>query len=194
MVGPPSIGPPQHMGPPSYPPPQVQYAMPMPPQPPQEAEKKKDEEEKEEEKKVKPKANRMVAGKVWHDESLEEWDTSDFRCFVGDLGNEVSDDGLARAFAKYTSMQKAKVVRDKRNSKSRGYGFVSFKDPNDFMKAMKEMNGKYIGNRPIKMRKSSWKERDFGVAKKRQKKKEELLGKKSVGKNKGKNRAAMKFS
>jgi len=66
----------------------------------------------------------------------------DFRIFCGDLGNEVTDDVLARAFSRYPSFQKAKVVRDKRTNKTRGYGFVSFKDPNDFVRAMREMNGK----------------------------------------------------
>ncbi|VDP79295.1 unnamed protein product [Schistosoma curassoni] len=66
----------------------------------------------------------------------------DFRLFCGDLGNEVTDDTLARAFNRYPSFQKAKVVRDKRTSKSRGYGFVSFSDPGDFTRAMREMNGK----------------------------------------------------
>jgi len=66
----------------------------------------------------------------------------DFRLFCGDLGNEVTDDALARAFNKYPSFQKAKVIRDKRSNKTKGFGFVSFKDPNDFTKAMREMNGK----------------------------------------------------
>ena len=68
--------------------------------------------------------------------------TEDFRIFCGDLGNEVSDEVLARAFSRYPSFQKAKVVRDKRTNKTRGFGFVSFKDPNDFVKAIREMNGK----------------------------------------------------
>jgi RNA recognition motif-containing protein len=51
------------------------------------------------------------------------------------------------------------VVRDKRTNKSKGFGFVSFLDVNDFAKAIKEMSGKYIGNRPCKLRKSSWEER-----------------------------------
>lgn len=65
----------------------------------------------------------------------------DFRIFCGDLGNEVNDDILARAFARYPSFLKAKVVRDKRTGKTKGYGFVSFKDPNDYVRAMREMNG-----------------------------------------------------
>ena len=68
--------------------------------------------------------------------------TDDFRVFVGDIGNEVTDEHLTRAFSKYPSFRKAKVVRDKKSNKTKGYGFISFKDPNDFIKAMREMNGK----------------------------------------------------
>lgn len=37
-----------------------------------------------------------------------------------------------------------------------GYGFVSFRDPATGAKALREMDGKYVGNRPCKLRKSSW--------------------------------------
>lgn len=53
----------------------------------------------------------------------------------------MTDEMLVRVFGKYPSFQKAKVVRDKRTNKTKGFGFVSFKDPQDFIKAMKEMNG-----------------------------------------------------
>ncbi len=100
----------------------------------------------------------MAGGTTWEDETLAEWDagknsihlfiylvnnfSDDFRLFCGDLGNEVNDDALTRAFNKYPSFQKAKVVRDKRSGKSRGYGFISFKDSQDYIRAMREMNGK----------------------------------------------------
>jgi RNA recognition motif-containing protein len=65
--------------------------------------------------------------------------------FCGDLGNDVTDEVLTRAFSKYASFLKAKVVRDKRTNKTKGFGFVSFKDPQDFIRATKEMNGKFNG-------------------------------------------------
>uniref|UniRef100_A0A1A8RCJ9 RNA-binding protein 42 n=1 Tax=Nothobranchius rachovii TaxID=451742 RepID=A0A1A8RCJ9_9TELE len=102
------------------------------------------------------------------------WESDDFRIFCGDLGNEVNDDILARTFSRYPSFLKAKVVRDKRTGKTKGYGFVSFKDPNDYVRAMREMNGKYVGSRPIKLRKSMWKDRNIEVVRKKQKEKKKL--------------------
>ncbi|KAG0258464.1 hypothetical protein DFQ27_004620 [Actinomortierella ambigua] len=106
---------------------------------------------------------RKAAGQVWSDPSLLEFDDNDFRLFAGDLGNEVTDEVLTKAFSKYPSLLKAKVIRDKKTTKSKGYGFISFKDPDDYVKAAKEMNGKYVGNRPIKLRKSQWKDRNVEI-------------------------------
>ncbi|KAI8141867.1 hypothetical protein BJV82DRAFT_517835 [Fennellomyces sp. T-0311] len=130
--------------------------------------------EPEEKKKGKKKSIvRTAGGETWEDPSLQDWDENDFRLFAGDLGNEVTDELLYKAFSKYPSLQRTRVVRDKRTAKSKGYGFISFKDPNDFVKAWREMNGKYVGNRPIKLRKSSWKERNSDV---RARKERERLG------------------
>lgn len=117
---------------------------------------------------------RMAGGQVWEDQTLVDWPDNDFRLFCGDLGNEVSDEVLSHAFVKYPSFQRARVVRDKLTHKSRGYGFVSFADAFDCAKALREMNGKYIGNRPVKMSKSKWQDRNIDVAKKKMKKKNKL--------------------
>ncbi|CAI8027765.1 RNA-binding protein 42 [Geodia barretti] len=117
---------------------------------------------------------RLGGGQVWQDHSLEDWDPNDFRIFVGDLGNDVNDDLLARTFSKYPSFLKARVIRDKWTKKTKGYGFVSFKDPHDFIQAMREMNGRYIGNRPMRLRKSTWKDRNFLEVKKKEKSKKRL--------------------
>jgi len=103
---------------------------------------------------------RRAAGKIWADTSLADWPDNDNRIFCGDLGNEVNDNTLAKVFVKYSSFSKAKVVRDKRTQKTKGYGFVSFLDPFDCAQALKEMQGAYVGNRPIKLRKSTWLKRE----------------------------------
>lgn len=92
---------------------------------------------------------RSGGGKTWQDPSLLEWDPTHPRLFVGNLAGEVTDESLLKAFSKYSSVQKARVVRDKRTTKSKGYGFVAFSSTDDFFKAAKEMQGKYIGSHPV---------------------------------------------
>jgi len=117
---------------------------------------------------------RTGGGQIWEDETLKDWDPNDYRVFCGDLGNDVTDEVLARTFGRYPSFTKAKVIRDKKTNKTKGFGFVSFKEPGDFTKAMREMNGKYVGSRPIKMRKSNWKDRNIEVVRQKQKQKQEM--------------------
>lgn len=52
---------------------------------------------------------REAAGSRWVDPTLAEWPENDFRIFVGDLGNEVNDEALSKAFSRYPSFAKAKV-------------------------------------------------------------------------------------
>lgn len=98
---------------------------------------------------------REGGGKKWTDDTLLEWDPSHLRLFVGNLAGEVTDDSLLKAFSRWTSVQKARVIRDKRTSKSKGYGFVAFSDADDFFQAAKEMNGKYIQSHPVVVRKAN---------------------------------------
>jgi hypothetical protein len=97
---------------------------------------------------------REGGGKKWSDDSLLEWDPSHLRLFVGNLAGETTDESLLKAFSRWSSVQRAKVVRDKRTTKSKGYGFVSFSDPDDFFQAAKEMNGKYIQSHPVVVHKA----------------------------------------
>eukprot|EP01017_Pseudomicrothorax_dubius_P008890 TRINITY_DN1294_c0_g2_i1.p1 TRINITY_DN1294_c0_g2~~TRINITY_DN1294_c0_g2_i1.p1 ORF type:complete len:168 (+),score=27.70 TRINITY_DN1294_c0_g2_i1:257-760(+) len=125
---------------------------------------KKDKKKKKEQQTGKPKhksskAVRQAAGDTWIDKSMEDWPENDYRIHCGNLGNEVTDELLAMAFKRYRSFLRARVIRDKRSSKTKGYGFVSLGDPQDFLAALREMNNKYIGNRPIRVTKSSWETR-----------------------------------
>ena len=76
--------------------------------------------------------------------------------FVGNIANDVTSDMLVKVFNKYPSFLKAKVVRDERTDKTRGYGFVSFAAPEDMLQALRAENNKYIGMKPVVLKKSSW--------------------------------------
>ena len=97
---------------------------------------------------------RQGGGKQWQDDSLLEWDPTQFRIYVGNLAGEVTDDSLARAFAQY-GVSKARVIRDKRTTKSKGFGFVAFTDNEMGFKAAREMRGKYIGSHPVTIDRAS---------------------------------------
>ncbi|KAI9824877.1 MAG: hypothetical protein M1832_001482 [Thelocarpon impressellum] len=98
---------------------------------------------------------RTGGGQSWTDTSLLEWDPAHFRLFVGNLAGEVTDESLLKAFNKFPSVQKARVVRDKRSTKSKGYGFVSFSDGDEYFRAARDMQGKYIGSHPVLLRRST---------------------------------------
>jgi RNA recognition motif-containing protein len=116
---------------------------------------------------VDPALVRAAAGSVWVDETLASFPPDDFRIFVGDLGIEVNDALLSRCFAHYGSFAMARVVRDKKTALSKGFGFVSFLDHEEGLRALKEMNGRYCGNRPMKLKKGQWQKRSLGAQKKR---------------------------
>jgi len=102
---------------------------------------------------------REAAGKRWVDPNLVEWPENDFRIFVGNLGPEVTDNMLSNAFTRYESFNKAKVVQNKLGHKSRGYGFVSMSSIQEGARALKEMQGYYIGNRPCQLKRAATEER-----------------------------------
>ena len=67
----------------------------------------------------------------------------------------MTDDVLARAFQPFPSFTRSKVIKDSKLQKSKAYGFVSMTDNAEGAKALRAMNGAYIGNRPCKLKKST---------------------------------------
>ncbi|KAK9474385.1 nuclear and cytoplasmic polyadenylated RNA-binding protein pub1 [Dipodascopsis tothii] len=78
-------------------------------------------------------------------------DTSNhYHIFVGDLSNEVTDEILSKGFSRFASMSEARVMWDLKTGRSRGYGFVSFRDLADAEKAKSTMDGEWLGSRAIR--------------------------------------------
>jgi len=74
-----------------------------------------------------------------------------FHVFVGDLSPEVNDDVLAKAFSAFGTLSDARVMWDMNSGKSRGYGFLAFRDKTDAEQAIATMNGEWLGSRAIRV-------------------------------------------
>jgi len=77
--------------------------------------------------------------------------TGHYHVFVGDLSPEVSDEVLAKAFSAFGTMSDARVMWDMNSGKSRGYGFLAFRDKTDAEQAIATMNGEWLGSRAIRV-------------------------------------------
>jgi len=73
-----------------------------------------------------------------------------FHIFVGDLSNEVNDEVLLQAFSTFGPVSEARVMWDMKTGRSRGYGFVAFRDRADAERALSSMDGEWLGSRAIR--------------------------------------------
>ncbi|KAE8077622.1 hypothetical protein FH972_016171 [Carpinus fangiana] len=75
--------------------------------------------------------NKMVAA----NNAAHVGDTSRTKIFVGGLAWQTQRDSLQRYFEQFGEIQEAVVILDKNSGRSKGYGFVTFKDPDSAMRA-----------------------------------------------------------
>ncbi|TKA82339.1 hypothetical protein B0A49_00080 [Cryomyces minteri] len=88
---------------------------------------------------------------AYQSNSASKEDTSNhFHIFVGDLSNEVNDEVLLQAFSAFGNVSEARVMWDMKTGRSRGYGFVAFRDRTDAEKALSSMDGEWLGSRAIR--------------------------------------------
>ncbi|CAN1827927.1 Oligouridylate-binding protein 1B [Linum perenne] len=87
----------------------------------------------------------------WAYASGQREDTSShFNIFVGDLSPEVTDATLFACFSVYPSCSDARVMWDQKTGRSRGFGFVSFRNQQDAQSAINDLTGKWLGSRQIR--------------------------------------------
>ena len=73
------------------------------------------------------------------------------KVYTGNLPFSVDDEKLKELFSAYGEIEEATVIKDKFSGRSKGFGFVTFKEDENAKKAIAEMNDKEIEGRNLKV-------------------------------------------
>ncbi|MDR2554394.1 MAG: RNA-binding protein [Fibromonadaceae bacterium] len=73
--------------------------------------------------------------------------------YVGNLPFAFGNEQLGELFAEFGEVKSAKVVIDRNSNRSKGFGFVEM-DEEVADKAIQALNGKNVGNRPLRVNES----------------------------------------
>jgi RNA recognition motif-containing protein len=73
------------------------------------------------------------------------------KLYVGGLSYETTDDQLREAFAKFGTVESAKVIKDRDSDRSKGFGFVEMSSDSEAEKAMEGLNGTLLDGRQIRV-------------------------------------------
>lgn len=68
--------------------------------------------------------------------------------YIKNLDDTVDDEKLRKVFEEFGTITSAKVMCND-GSRSRGFGFVCFSNPEEATRAISEMNGRIIGSKPL---------------------------------------------
>src|SRR6478609_4303876 len=73
------------------------------------------------------------------------------KLFVGGLNFATDNDGLRRAFETFGELEDVAVISDRDTGRSRGFGFVTFREAADAKRAMAEMDNREIDGRTVRV-------------------------------------------
>lgn len=80
--------------------------------------------------------------------------------YVGNLSYDMNDPDLEKAFQPYGKVLSARIIVNKYNDRSKGYGFVEMDSSSSADKAVKAMNGKEVMGRKLVVNEARSKSRD----------------------------------
>lgn len=87
--------------------------------------------------------------KMWEERKLENLQRyQGVNLYVKNLDDTVDEEVLRKEFAHCGTITSTKIMRDEKDN-TRGFGFVCFSTPDEATKAVTEMNGAMIANKPI---------------------------------------------
>lgn len=71
------------------------------------------------------------------------------KLFVGSLPWNIDDESLKTAFTPYGSVVSARIIKDRRTNRSKGFGFVEMSSEDEANSAIEGLNGKDFNGRTI---------------------------------------------
>ncbi|KAK0249983.1 hypothetical protein B0A54_15166 [Friedmanniomyces endolithicus] len=71
--------------------------------------------------------------------------------FIGGLSWDVDEEWLGREFEEYGEMEGVRIITDRETGKSKGFGYIQFKDLDSAIKAQENRNGYEINGRNIRV-------------------------------------------
>ncbi len=73
------------------------------------------------------------------------------KIYVGNLSYDVAENDLEQAFGEFGQVTSVNILKDRRTGESKGFGFVEMAEVSEGQAAIKEMNGKELMGRELKV-------------------------------------------
>jgi len=71
--------------------------------------------------------------------------------YVGNLSYDLTEKELEELFAEFGSVSAARIITDKQSGRSKGFGFVEMDNKAEGEEAIKQLDGKEMNGRPLKV-------------------------------------------
>jgi RNA recognition motif-containing protein len=72
--------------------------------------------------------------------------------YVGNLSNDATDENIREVFESFGQVTSAKVIKDKYNGQSRGFGFVEMSAQSQAETAIRSLNGKELQGKEMSVK------------------------------------------
>ena len=73
------------------------------------------------------------------------------KLYVGNLSWDTDNNALRGAFEQFGEIEDVRVITDRDTGRSRGFGFITFQNREDALKAIEEKDGTELDGRTIKV-------------------------------------------
>jgi RNA recognition motif-containing protein len=81
--------------------------------------------------------------------------------YVGNLNYKVDESALESVFSEFGTVSSAKIITDKYNGRSKGFGFVTMDDDAEAKNAIEKLNGSMMEDREMVVNEARPKRNEF---------------------------------